>query len=146
MKPVTRYAILLFAGIADLAIGIYAFALVTTQIITGLESLWIITLGLITTLTSVFLIYRILPVFLRIQRDEPVQTFFDERTRQIIHQAASNAFGFLIIALIVMTSATMALPKWGYILTWNNFVTALLIIWITSILIFYTSTAYYYWK
>lgn len=146
MKTSTRYATLLFAGIADLAIGLYAFALVITQIITGLEALWVIALGLLTTLTGMFLVYRILPVFLRIQRGEPTPTLIDERTRQILHRAAFNAFIFLIIALIVMVSITMGLPKWGYILTWNELTTALLVVWITSVLIFSSSTVYYYWK
>lgn len=146
VKQSTRYAILLFAGIADIVIGIFAFALVINQIIAGLESLWVIALGLLTTLTGAFFIYRMLPVFLRIRRDEPVPTLIDERTRQIIHRAAGNAFAFLIIALVVMVSVTIALPKWGYILVWSDFVTALLIIWIISILIVYTSIVYYYRK
>lgn len=146
LKPTTRYAILLFAGVADLTIGIYAFGLVITQIVTGLEFLWVIVLGMLTTMTGAFLIYRTLPALLSIQRGESAPVPVDERTRQILHQAAFNAFIFLIIALIVMVSLTMGLPQWGYILTWNELTTALLVVWITSIFVFSSSMAYYYWK
>ncbi len=143
MKPTTRYGILLVAGTTNICIGVYAFTLVILQTITGLESLWIILLGLLTSLTGVFLIARMLPTLLRIRRGEPTPVLIDERTRQILYRAGFNAFAYLIIALIITISVMMALPKLGFILTWNELVTATLITWITGILIFYIFTVHY---
>ncbi len=143
MKPTTRYGILLVAGIANICIGVYAFILVILRIITGLESLWVILLGLLTSLTGVFLIARMLPTLLRIGRGEPTPLLIDERIRQILYRAGFNTFSYLIIALIITISVMMALPKLGFILTWNEFVTATLITWIIGILVFYIFTAYY---
>ncbi len=143
MKPSTRYTILFIAGIANICIGAYAFALIIIPIITGLEFLWVIILGLLASLAGKFLIARMLPALLQIRQGEPTPILIDERTRPILHQAGYTAFAFLTVTLIIALSVFIALPKLGYITIGNEPISAILIIWITGILIFTLSMAYH---
>ncbi len=143
MNPKTRYTILLAAGIANICISMYAFALVITQSVLGLESLWVILLGFFANLAGIFLIARMLPPLLLIRQGEPTPILFDERTNQILHRAGITAFTFFIVTLIMAISVFMALPQFGYSVTENVFITVILIIWITGILIFTLSMTYH---
>ncbi len=143
MKTSTRYAILLIAGIADLGLGTYIFIFLSKGGAMGAEFLWILILGLLTTITGFYLTYRTLPLCILLYRGEPAPILRDERTTQILNRAARNAFIFLLITILITVSLLIALPKLGTILTYNEPITATIILWIGAIIIFYTSIIYY---
>ncbi|MFX1475217.1 MAG: hypothetical protein ACFFCO_07060 [Promethearchaeota archaeon] len=143
MKRSARYAILLFAGAADLAIGIYTFFLVTVVGVHFMEVTWMLGLGLLTILTGLYLIYRTLPVCVALMRGESVPIHRDERTVHISNRAARNAFAFLLVALLVVVSLLTAATKYGLLLTWREPVAYVMVVWMAAVIIFYASQIYY---
>ncbi|MFX1563598.1 MAG: hypothetical protein ACFFDP_09870 [Promethearchaeota archaeon] len=146
MKHSTRYGTLFFAGVADIIVGIYIFALVIITSINVMQFFCLIAAGFLTLLTGFYLIYRTLPAVLSIRRGESASILVDERTVQIFNQAARNAFVFLLFALLSATALLSALPKIGHMPTWNESVVVIMVAWVVGIIIFYGSGIYYHRK
>lgn len=146
LKHSTRYGILFFAGVTDIIVGIYIFALVIITSINVMQFVCLIAAGFLTLLTGFYLIYRTLPAVLSLRRGESAPILLDERTGLIFNQAARNAFVFLLFALLAATALLSALPKIGYMPTWNESVTVIMVAWVVGIIIFYGSGIYYHRK
>jgi hypothetical protein len=147
MKPSLRYGILLLAGIANIGFGLYAFAIFARRLeeITIVE-IALVGVGFIAILVGLFLVYRMLPALLRIRRGEPAEIWVDERMRHILHQAGFFAFSFLLVALLVLVSVTLAVLGWDIRLTWMQLVPMILGVWLASLFIFAGTIVYLYTK
>jgi hypothetical protein len=148
MKPSYRYSILLLAGIANIGLGLYAYAHFVSRIVHGITEIEVgfVGAGFVAMLVGIFLVYRMLPPLLRIRRGEPVQTWVDERMRHILHRAGFVAFSFLVVALLILVSVTLALLNWDLRLTWMQLVPMILGVWIASLAIFAGAVVYLYTK
>lgn len=146
MKHSTRFGILFLAGVADIIVGIYIFAIGIITSINVMQFFCLIAAGFLTLLTGFYLIYRTLPAVLSIRRGESASILVDERTGQIFNQAARNAFVFLLFALLAATALLSALPKIGHMPTWNESVAVIMVAWVVGIIIFYGSGIYYHRK
>lgn len=148
MKPSYRYSILLLAGIANLGVGLYAHAHFVSRIEHGITIIdaGFVGVGFVAMIVGIFLVYRMLPPLLRIRRGEPVPNWVDERMRHILHRAGFVAFSFLLVALLVLVSVTLALLNWDIRLTWMQLVPMILGVWIVSLTIFAGTIVYLYMK
>jgi hypothetical protein len=140
MKPSYRYSILLLAGIANIGLGLYAYAHFVSRIVHGITEIEVgfVGAGFVAMLVGIFLVYRMLPPLLRIRRGEPM--------RHILHRAGFVAFSFLVVALLILVSVTLALLNWDLRLTWMQLVPMILGVWIASLAIFAGAVVYLYTK
>ncbi|MFX1576430.1 MAG: hypothetical protein ACFFCF_04580 [Promethearchaeota archaeon] len=149
LKPSYRYGILLVAGIANVGVGMYAFVMFARRFLVGkiVETDGaFVGLGCVATLVGVFLVYRMLPALLRIRRGEPAEIWVDERMQRILYRAGFFAFSFLLVALLMLVSMTLALLAWDIRLTWMQLVPLILGVWIASLFIFAVTIVYLYTK
>jgi len=143
VKNSTRYTILLFAGLADLAVGIYAITLVILTSQNALEYTSMSAVGFLTLFTGLYLTYRVLPTLISLRRGKAAPILRDERTVQVLHRAARNAFIFLVAVLPIVVALPPGLSKLGVVLTCTELAATTMIVWIVAVVTFYASIAYY---
>jgi uncharacterized membrane protein len=143
VKDRTRYTVLLFAGVADLAVGVYVLTLVIFTSLSALEFAWMTAAGFLTLFTGFYLAYRVLPTLISLRRGETAPILRDERTIQVLHRAARNAFIFLVAVLPILVALPLGMSKLGVVLTFTELAATTMMAWIVAIVIFYASIVYY---
>jgi len=143
VKDSTRYNVLLFAGVADLAVGIYVLTLVIFTSLNVLEFTWMTAAGFLTLFTGSYLTYRVLPALISLRRGQAAPILRDERTIQVLHRAARNAFIFLVAVLPILVALPLGMSKLGVVLTFTELAATTMIVWIVAIVTFYASIVYY---
>jgi len=144
VKSRTRYATLLFAGFADLFVGIYALTLVIFGNFDILEFTWMTATAFLTLFTGSYLTYRTLQGLMSPRPRHAALIQPDERTKQILHRAARNAFVFLVVALPVVVTTVPEISRLGLVLTLSDAAATTMMAWIVAIIIFYASIVSYY--
>jgi uncharacterized membrane protein len=135
VKASSRHAILLFAGLADLVVGIYALALVLLGIIPMQES-WVLPAASLAIFTGSYLTGRSLAALRYARRGKAVPILWDERTTRILQRAGWNAFVFLVVALPAVVGLLSGMSKLGIVLDWNELAATMITVWVVAIVIF----------